>query len=141
MNSPFNYRLGRPNFIVLTLGTILLCLLAGYLSLVMLPFYMNGIWLHSYDEILRGQFDPFHYAPFSWFLVGSYIYVGSILALGLFRIGGIISTVIIVLILCLQWSKFSKIEKLVWTASVLSFLVVVVTTWATQDIFALWLGD
>ncbi len=127
--------------IVRSSGTIILTFTVAYLVLSVLPFYANGIYLHSYQEIFGSLVDVKGYAPFAWFGVGRLAQGIAMITAGYVPYVSLLFTPLTLIPLALKWNSFSKREVSFWTATGLVNIASLVLTWQVHGIIMVWLVD
>lgn len=121
-----------------TCGIIVLCLTLSYLLLALLPFYGNGINLHSYQEISGSLVDVKGYPPFAWFLP---LQGFGMLAAGFAPLISLLLTPVLLINLGLNWKSLRRIETIVWSASCVANIMTMALTWQVRGIILVWLAD
>ncbi len=125
-------------------GIIILVLTVLYLLLAVLPFYGNGINLHSYQEIFGSAVDVKGYPPFNWF--GWSWFGGPLEGIAMITAGYItvispVLTPLIILLLTLRWNSFSRNERIIWLATSLMNILTLTLTWQAHRSIMAWLVD
>ena len=117
-------------------GLLLLGLTAAYLLLAVLPFYLHGINLRTYQEISSSLFDPKDYPPFLWFtplsaigaLVAGYLPLLSLALAPLLALG-------------LKWGAPARGERALWLGTLALNLAALAATWQARGLIGIWLAD
>ncbi len=120
-------------------GTLLLAITVAFLVLAVLPFYGNGIHLHSYQEIGGSQVDVKGYPPFTW--LGGPAQGVAMLSTGLLPLAALVLNPVLVAGLWLGRGRLSRAEGLLWLATIVSNITLVALTWHTRAILLTWLVD
>lgn len=132
----------RAQTIVRYSGTIVLTFTLAYLLLSVLPFYVNGIYLHSYQEIFGSFVDHHEYPPYAWLGAASRPAEGiAMITAGYVPYVSLLFTPLTLVPLVLKWKSFSKREVSLWTATGLVNIVSLALTWQVHGIIMVWLVD
>ena len=120
----------------LALGIALLFLLVD-----VIPFYTNGIYLHSYAEIYGSQVDIKGYPPYTWPVVGlpllwlahlAYIFTPGLI---------IIALMALTLVLLINWRTFSLSERLHALVTFTIMALILVGTGSIWRTLGVWIAD
>lgn len=125
-------------------GKTLVALTVGYVVLGLLPFYGNGIHLHSYQEIYGSFVDVKDYPPFSWL---SWTWFGGPaqgLAMIFTAYAPLLSIPLSPLLLgtvVSRWRSLRRSKAVFWTAVCLINAAVMGLTWQAHMVILTWLVD
>lgn len=120
-------------------GIIVLVFTVFYLLLAILPFYANGIHLHSYQEINRSLVDVKDYPPFTW--LGGPAQGVAMLTAGYIPVVSLILIPPLLFTLALSWSSFRGGEAALWLATAVTNVVALALTWPVLVTVVTWLVD
>jgi hypothetical protein len=122
-------------------GTIILTFTVAYLVLSVLPFYANGIYLHSYRDIAGSFVDVKGYPPYAWFGVGRLAQGIAMITAGLLPYASLLFTPLALIALGLKWNSFARREVTFWAATGLINAASLALTWQVYATIMVWLVD
>ena len=122
-----------------TCGIVLLAMTAAYLLLAVLPFYGNGIHMHSYQEIAGSMVDVKGYPPFAW--LGGPAQGIAMLAAGYVLPMSLVLVPVLVATLLARWHSFGWTEVKWWDAVCVANVVTLAMTFESYQIILTWLVD
>jgi hypothetical protein len=119
-------------------GSIVLGLTVAYLLLAVLPFYGNGIHLHSFRDISGSLVDVKGYPPFVWFLP---LQALAMLAAGYTPLVSLLLTPLTLLLVVARRRQLSRGELAFLGATCLANVAALALTWQERGIILAWLTD
>ena len=120
----------------LALGSALLFLLVA-----VVPFYANGIHLHSYAEIFGSQVDIKGYPPFTWPAVGLPLLLLAHLAYIFVPFLALPALAALALALLTGWRSFSGAERLRWLTALAATALILAGAWPIWTNLGTWIAD
>ncbi len=125
-------------------GWIALVSTVAYLFLAVLPFYGNGIHLHSYQEIGGSLVDVKGYPPFSWLgwaWFGGPLQGAALLAAGFGPLASLLFAPLLAVLLWAGRRSLRRREIALWATICLACVAILVLTWQMRGIILTWLAD
>ncbi|MGQ9674383.1 MAG: hypothetical protein ACUVX1_01780 [Chloroflexota bacterium] len=122
-------------------GTVILVLTAAYLLLAVLPFYGNGIHLHSYAEVAGSHVDVKGYPPFAWSWIGGPAQGAAMLSAALTPLASLLLTPILLVALGVKWHTRVRSGLALWTVTAAINIVTMAVTWQSLGVIVTWLAD
>jgi hypothetical protein len=131
----------RPRKIARICGVLALSTWVLSVLVAVIPFYTNGIYLHSYAEIYGSQVDIKGYPPYTWPVVGlpllwlahlAYIFTPGLI---------IIALMALTLVLLINWRTFSLSERLHALVTFTIMALILVGTGSIWRTLGVWIAD
>lgn len=119
-------------------GDVVLILTIAYLFFAVLPFYGNGIHLHSYQEIAGSLVDVKGYPPFVWFLP---LQAVAMLVAGYAPLISLPVTPLTLVLTVLKWRTLTRAERAFLLAACALNVAILALTWQQRGIILAWLVD
>lgn len=131
----------RADAIAQACGAVILVLTAAYLLLAVLPFYGNGIHLHSHAEIAGSHVDVKGYPPFVWSWIGGLAQGAAMLSAALTPPASLLLTPILLVALGVKWYTQARSGLALWTITAAINIVTLAVTWQSLRVIVTWLVD
>src|SRR5689334_4134037 len=122
-------------------GALALSIALLFLLVAVLPFYANGIHLHSYAEIFGSQVDIKGYPPFTWPAVGLPLLLLAHLAYIFVPFLALPALAVLALALLTGWRTFSAAERLRGVATLAATVIILAGGWPIWSHLGAWIAD
>lgn len=131
----------KPRSVALVCGVTLIVFTVLYLILVIVPFYANGIFTHSFGEIFVSKYDPIGFVPFAWGSLGEVLLLLAIVVFAFSHFIVLPTSWVLVVVLVRRWHNMRDFEKALWSITLFAVVLVFGLTLLEDATIGSWLLD